>query len=158
MSEPAAASGPEAAIEVIQLTRRFGEMVALNNLTLSVLGVKHLKLYETKDCSIAPSDDTHFTVALAIHFLTSGSVSRWLSSIYQRPDGSSSTSARSGLPPSISRSSFAHSEGRSSIGLGIFPSFTSLLSFLSVGLITSVSHLCTCLAKAASIRRTTSVT
>lgn len=38
MSEPAAASGPEAAIEVIQLTRRFGEMVALNKLTLSVPG------------------------------------------------------------------------------------------------------------------------
>jgi ABC-2 type transport system ATP-binding protein len=38
MNEPAAASRPEAAIEVIQLTRRFGEMVALNKLTLSVPG------------------------------------------------------------------------------------------------------------------------
>ena len=38
MSEAAAASGPEAAIEVIQLTRHFGEMVALNKLTLSVPG------------------------------------------------------------------------------------------------------------------------
>src|ERR1035438_1281367 len=66
--------------------------------------------------------------------------------IYQSSDESSSTSARSGLPPLISRSSFAHSEGRSSIGLGIFPSFTSftsVLSFLSIGPITSVSHRCT---------------
>ena len=63
--------------------------------------------------------------------------------IYQSSDGSSSTSARSGLPPSISRSSFAHSEGRSSISLGIFPSFTSSLNCLSIGPITSVSHLCT---------------
>ena len=60
----------------------------------------------------------------------------------QRSDGSSSTSPRSGLPPSISRSSFAHSEGRSSIGSGIFPSIASFLSFLSSGLIASVSHLC----------------
>jgi ABC-2 type transport system ATP-binding protein len=38
MNEPAATSRPEAAIEIIQLTRRFAEMVALNELTLSVPG------------------------------------------------------------------------------------------------------------------------
>jgi len=38
MSEPAATLGLEAAIEVIQLTRRFAEMMALNELTLSVPG------------------------------------------------------------------------------------------------------------------------
>ena len=36
MNKPAHTSGPEAAIEVIKLTRRFGEMVALSELTLSV--------------------------------------------------------------------------------------------------------------------------
>jgi hypothetical protein len=36
MTQPAHTSEPEAAIEVIKLTRRFGEMVALNELTLSV--------------------------------------------------------------------------------------------------------------------------
>jgi ABC-type oligopeptide transport system ATPase subunit len=36
MSVPAATSVPEAAIEIIQLTRRFAEMVALNTITLSV--------------------------------------------------------------------------------------------------------------------------
>ena len=36
MTQPAHTSGPEAAIEVIQLTRRFAEMVALSELTLSV--------------------------------------------------------------------------------------------------------------------------
>lgn len=36
MSQPAHTFGPQAAIEVIKLTRRFGEMVALNELTLSV--------------------------------------------------------------------------------------------------------------------------
>jgi hypothetical protein len=50
--------------------------------------------------------------------------------IYQRPDGSSSTSPRSGSPPSISRSSFAHSEGRSSIGLEDLSLFYFLLEFL----------------------------
>jgi len=38
MSEPAATLGLEAAVEVIQLTRRFAEMMALNELTLSVPG------------------------------------------------------------------------------------------------------------------------
>ena len=37
MTQPAHASHPETAIELIQLTRRFGEMVALQELTLSVL-------------------------------------------------------------------------------------------------------------------------
>lgn len=36
MSQPAHTSGSQSAIEVIKLTRRFGEMVALNELTLSV--------------------------------------------------------------------------------------------------------------------------
>lgn len=36
MNKPAPTSGPEAAIEVIKLTRRFAEMLALNELTLCV--------------------------------------------------------------------------------------------------------------------------
>src|ERR1019366_9455416 len=63
--------------------------------------------------------------------------------LYHNSDGSSSTSPRSGFAPSISRSSFSHSVGRSSTGLGMFPSFISSLTFLSIGFITSVSHLST---------------
>jgi len=36
MSKQASASGPETAIEVVELTRRFAGIVALNELTLRV--------------------------------------------------------------------------------------------------------------------------
>ena len=72
-------------------------------------------------------------------------------SLFQSSDLSSSNSPRSGLAPSISRSSFAHSDGRPSIGSGIFPSSSSFSIFLSIGRITSVSHLCRS-ANSASVR------
>lgn len=44
MSKPARTVGPEPAIEVMKLTRWFAEMVALNELTLSVPGGERLFL------------------------------------------------------------------------------------------------------------------